>query len=58
MLARFKIAGAGQRPQLAQIDMARWPDPRAVLETALGPLVLFELFPAECPEDAIRQAAE
>ena len=58
MLVRYQNAGPGQRPRLAQIDIARYPDPRAVLEAALGPLVLFELFPAECPEDEIREAAE
>ena len=39
----YQPAGTGQLRRLCMIDLARYPDPRAVLEVALGPLALFEV---------------
>jgi hypothetical protein len=45
---RYQPQGKGQLPRLALVDPVKVPDARAVLEAALGPLVLFEvLFEAE-----------
>ena len=46
----YQPAGAGQLRRLCMIDLARYPDPRVVLETALGKLVLFEMLAEPEPE--------
>ena len=48
--------GDGQRPRLIQFDVVKFPDLRAVLEEALGPLVRFEVM--EEPEAPATNAAE
>ena len=58
MMARYQTLGVGQRPRLAHIDVARYPDPRAVLEAALGPLALFEVLTGPEPAAAASEAAE
>ena len=40
---RYQPQGKGQLPRLALVDPVKVPDARAVLEAALGPLVLFEV---------------
>ena len=40
---RYQPQGKGQLPRLALVDPVKVPDVRAVLEAALGPLVLFEV---------------
>ena len=40
---RYQPQGKGQLPRLALVDPAKVSDVRAVLEAALGPLVLFEV---------------
>ena len=49
---RYRTKGRGSEPRLALVDPAKVPDPRAALEAALGPLVLFEVLP-----EAASQAA-
>ena len=41
--------GARQRPRLVRFDPVKFPDLRAVLEKALGPLVLFEVMSEAAP---------
>ena len=55
-MARYQTLGDGQRPRLIQFDAVKFPDLRAVLEAALGPLVWFEVM--EEPEAAASNAAE
>ena len=50
---RFQPGGRGQLPRFCIANLVKVPDPRAVLEAALGPLVLFEVLepePAAAPE--------
>ena len=45
----YQPAGTGQLRRLCMINLARYPDPRAVLEAALGPLALFEVLTGSEP---------
>lgn len=47
---RYRTAGRGQLSRLALYDPARFPDIRASLEAALGPLVAFEILPVVMPQ--------
>lgn len=42
---RYRTGGRGSESRLAWVDAAKVPDPRGVLEAALGPLVEFEMLP-------------
>lgn len=44
---RYRPAGRGQVPRLALYDPEKFPDIRATLEAALGPLVAFEILEPE-----------
>ena len=44
---RFQPGGRGQLPRFCIANLVKVPDPRAVLEAALGPLVLFEVLEPE-----------
>ena len=48
----YQPVGAGQMRRLCMIDLARFPDPRAVLEAALGKLMLFEVTVPEAAAEA------
>ncbi|MDT7952392.1 MAG: toprim domain-containing protein [Acetobacteraceae bacterium] len=50
---RYQLAGAGHRPAVALVDLARCPDPRAALERALGALAVCEI---EAPPAVARPA--
>lgn len=43
---KYRPKGRGQAERVALVDLSRVPDPRAVLEAALGPLASFELLEA------------
>ena len=51
---RFQPGGRGQLPRFCIVDLVKVPDPRAVLEAALGPLALFEVLTV--PEPAAEAA--
>jgi hypothetical protein len=46
---RYQPAGRCRKKRLAQIDPAKVPDARAVLEAALGKLALFEVLAERKP---------
>jgi hypothetical protein len=46
----FQSRGRGQVPRLALVNLLKFPDPRAVLVAALGPLVKFEIVKEEGQE--------
>jgi hypothetical protein len=49
-MACYQPAGAGQKARLIRFDPIKFPDLRAVLEKALGPLVRFGLISEAAPE--------
>ena len=48
-MACYQPAGAGQKARLVRFDPLKFPDLRAVLEKALGPLVRFEVMSGAAP---------
>ena len=55
---RFQPGGRGQLPRFCIANLVKVPDPRAVLEAALGPLALFEVLTMPEPAAADSEAAE
>lgn len=57
-LVRYQPKGKGQLARLALYDPGRFPDIRATLEAALGPLVAFEVLRQAQPENAAAAISE